>query len=620
MFSSNNLPRFLSYLKSFKSLFHSPSIRHSPKLIFALFLCSNFSPFLHKFRAFEPELPEESYKSAIVLTKKDYFMKIVGNNKDFFFFITFREEDPDAFREAQEIASVLQKNIPSSSNILIYLMEKSVYKDIKKTINRVKNLEIYEKDSSINNIDIYFKTPYSGNQAYVKYKPHSFYSQLYQKKLFKYIKKLLNPIEIIEDSELFLKKLQAQTLNKINCPLIVKILPEINEKMIRNYKKTAFFFYERKLLPLQANFIIINNPLIINQFGLQKNETYILRNDFLTKYKETVDPFLEEESVKIEEIHKTALKIEDSVRKNEYFLDKYSVYKEEMLESEKKQINELKDEKRREFNSFSSFVLPRIFLLNDIKTKSLGPFFKKINFNKKKPIISFLLTEDEIENKQRMKNFIRLFHLYHQQFYFIVMNSSALEEFFPHVNRNYARFCVFNFFNQIKNNTQYKNYYKSLMYPYEKYFLNDDVDYFEKFENIQEKTKLFLEHKAKIDLISNINDQIEDVNADILNEKIEKNINFVLELYDYSVKSHFAKGVFNKVSEENTENKLGFLRMNSLNDSPYLVNVARFPAYFLWDSVKKTMYLWQPNMNEINFNKVRLEEELKKFIKNEKGK
>jgi len=559
-------------------------------------------------------------KTFILLNKKEYFNKIVGNSKDFFFFIVFQEENSEILNEAQQIASVLRKSINKytpNSNIIIYLIERVVYRDIKVTINRVKNNEIYEKDSRNNAIEIYFKTPYSGNQAYLKYKQGSFYNERGQKKIFKLIKKLIDPVEIINDQETLLNKLQLQSLNKINSPLIITAMPEsANEKTINKLKKKAFFFFERKLLPLNSNFVIVNKPNLMNKFDMLNNETYIFRNDFFSKYYQTICPWKSEDEDHFLKIKNNGNLIIESAKNVKYCLEKYSIFKE----NEKTLMQETKDEKTKERNCFLSFISPRVFHLSDTKTKSLAPFFKKINLNKKKPVISFFLTQEDLENKERFENFEKLYKLYRENFHFVVMDSGQIEEVFPHANKHYPRFCIFNFFNQNKNNLIYKNYYKSLIFPFEKYFLKDEGCFFERFEDLREKIEFFLKNKANVDYISKNDELVDDINADVFNKNFEKNQNFVVELYDQSIESEFSRQIFNKIYEEIHGENMKFFRMNCLNDSPYLINMDRFPAYIYWDSMKKKMYVYHPNFIEIGFRKGNLEEDLRTFIFNKNNK
>ena len=599
-FTTNSLPLFSR--SSFKL-----------KTIFSLYISSYFKQRLCLKAEKTAENQENLVEKTIILTKKEYFMKIVGNNKDFFFFIVFQEENQETFEEAQQIARVLQKNLtlymPNQENVVVYMIERAIYNDIKKTINRVKNAEINEKTNIYNPIDIYFKTPFSGNPAYIKYKQSSFYTEKTQKRLFKLIKKLRNPVEIIDDSDEFLRKLHYQTLNKLNSPLIIKVIPEgSNEKNHKRIKKTAFYCFERKILPLQSNFVILMNTYLINSFGLQNNEVYIMRNDIISKYKQCIDNSAGNEYISN---NNGDLIIEDLQRKNQYILEKYSIFHKEMLENEKNLLNEIKEEKKKEFNVFLNFLLPQVFLINNTKTKTLIPFFKKVNFNNKKPTLSFFLTEDEIENKTRLINFMKLFQLFKNNFHFVIMESSQTEEMFPHVNKNYPRFCVFNFFNQNKNLNKYKNYHKKLIYPYEKYYLSDDENFFESFEKLKEKCDLILKNQAANDYISNINDVIEDINSDILNSKFDKNHSFIVELYDHSVLSEFSKGVFLNIYDDLSKN-IQFFRMNGLNDSENFVNIRRFPAYLM--RVKGKTYVYHPNFKEIDFKKKKLEEVLRKFI------
>lgn len=540
-----------------------------------------------------------------VLSKNDYFMKIVGNDRDYFFFIIYNEEIPDTFQEAMQIASTLQRSTEKydiKPIPIVYLMEKSVFIDIKNTINRVKNIEIHEKTIIFNNIEIYFKSPISSNQVYFKYK-ENFHSKRHQKKLFKLLRKLIEPVKIIEDSEGLYNALYHQTLKKINNPLVLKVLDDKtdknmkNAKILKKYKKNAFYFYERRLLGLETNFIIINKGSI--GIGLDPNETYLMRNDILTK--------IDEKAVITDKI----FKIEDNTRQKVYNLEKYTKFQKELLISDKT-FSEIKDEKKKENACLTYFLLPKVFILGDMKKKSLGAFFKKINFNKKKPILSFLINEDEIENNRRLLDFVKIMESYENKLHFVVITSEQLEEFFPHVNKIYGRFCLFNFFNQNKNSNFYKNYYKHLIYPYEKHFLNDEENYFESFDTIKGKIEEVLHHRKSSDFISNTSELIEDINSDIFDKKIRNDQTFIAELYDNSIRSQFSRGVFNKIAENDVENN--FVRMHYLNDSQYCVNIAQLPAFLIWDHKKKTMYVYQPNFKEIDNRKGRLEEELKKFI------
>ena len=411
----------------------------------------------------------------ILLKKKDYFNKIIGNSKDFFFFIVFQEDSQETYSEAQQIASTLSKSLSKytpNSNITIYLIERAVYRDIKTTINRVKNTEIFDKDTRNTPIEIYFKTPYASTQAFIKYRSGSFFSDRSQKNLFKFIRKLLSPVDFIEDPNELLQVLHRQSHDRINSPVIIRTLGEggYNEKSIRKFKKTAFSCLERKILPLHTRFVILNKSSLLYQFGLLGQETYILRNDFLGKagFEEKKD--------------NNGVSIDFQTKNTRFFLEKYSVFKKWFMETEETLLRECKTDKIRENSIFLGFISPRVFYLSDSKTKSLAPLFKRVNINRKKPIFSLFLTNEDLENPQRIENLKKLYETYKEKFYFLAMDSKNIEEVFPHGNMHFPRFAIFNFFNQNKNSNIYREYYKNLMHPYEKYFLADSEAYFERFE------------------------------------------------------------------------------------------------------------------------------------------
>lgn len=546
-----------------------------------------------------------------ILSKNDYFQKIVGNTKDFFFFIVFDAENDQIFDEAKEIAGFLQETIEKSlkeEKISIYFMQKSVYQDVKRTINRVKNQEIFEKDAKFaNSLEIYFKTPYSTTQAFVKYKKSRFFQEKSRKKLVKFLRKLIHPVEIIENNADFIDKLRAQALTKTTTSLILKVIPEgfSSEKAYKKFRKLAFNFFERKLVPLQTTFLIINQSNLVKYHGFLNNEVYIFRNDFFSQnFQEKLEVFAENRD-------KNSIIITDS-QKNQFLLESYSSFLQEFKETEKTHLQELKDEKKRDFQCFSSFLSPKIFVLSDLKSKNLGNYFKKLNFNKKKPTLSLLLSRDEHENPHRIKTLLQLYQLFHQNFSFLLITSQEIEDFFPHANRNYPRFCVFNFLKSDKTSNLYKNYAKKLIFPYEKHFLRDDENYFEDFAKIQDKIKEIALRKAEPTYIANVDEEIEDVNACVFESFLEKSKDFVLELYDDSVFSEFSKGVFNDLSRKYQD--FGFLRMHSLNQSEKLVNIAAFPAYIIWDAEKQRFFVYQPDFKEIGFRKDVFEEKLRGFL------
>lgn len=570
-----------------------------------------FPVFLMNFYLNTPKLsletPVHTGTPSILLKKKDYFNKIIGNSKDFFFFIVFQEESQETFSEAQQIVSTLSKSLSKytpNSNISIYLIERAVYRDIKATINRVKTSEIYEKDTRNTPIEIYFKTPYASTQAFIKYRQGSFFNERTQKKLFKFIRKLLSPVDFIEDPTELLQVLHRQSLDKINSPVIIRTMGEggSNEKNIRKFKKTVFACLERKLLPLNTRFVILSKSSLLYQFGLLGQETYILRNDFLGRagFDDPKDT--------------NGVVIDFQSKGTRFQLEKYSVFRKTFMETEETLLRECKTEKIRENTVFLGFVAPRVFYLSDSKTKSLAPLFKRVNMNRKKPILSLFLTNEDVENPQRIEILKKLYEIYREKFYFLVMDSKNIEEVFPHANRHFPRFAIFNFFSQNKNSNIYRDYYKNLMHPYEKYFLYDNEAYFERFEAIKEGVEGFLGGRARMDYISKNDDLVAEINSDAFDRKIEQNERIVLELYENTTESEFSRQCFNKICEEEW-GRVKCSRMNGLNESKYLVNLGGRVSYVVWDPVAKKMYVYQPDFGEIAWERKKMEENLRRFIK-----
>ena len=65
------------------------------------------------------------------------------------------------------------------------------------------------------------------------------------------------------------------------------------------------------------------------------------------------------------------------------------------------------------------------------------------------------------------------------------MDCEEIEDVFPHINLDNPRFSLFNFFHLQKAEQAIGKYYKNLVYPYEKYYLEDKESYFERYEQLE---------------------------------------------------------------------------------------------------------------------------------------
>ena len=70
---------------------------------------------------------------------------------------------------------------------------------------------------------------------------------------------------------------------------------------------------------------------------------------------------------------------------------------------------------------------------------------------------------------------MNLYKQYNDKFIFMITDSQEVEDIFHHINKLAPSLSVFNFFKYVNINDLFGNYYKELVTPYYKKFINIDI-------------------------------------------------------------------------------------------------------------------------------------------------
>ena len=114
---------------------------------------------------------------------------------------------------------------------------------------------------------------------------------------------------------------------------------------------------------------------------------------------------------------------------------------------------------------------------------------------------------DELRDK-KLDIFMSIYKKYGDQFVYCIFESDLSEDLFPHCKHSYPCFTLFNYFKQEKDFGAFNDYYKSLVYPYEKYFLNPKSPYIPNKEEVEENLGKFLNKKLRKDYLNNFEGNI----------------------------------------------------------------------------------------------------------------
>lgn len=120
-------------------------------------------------------------------------------------------------------------------------------------------------------------------------------------------------------------------------------------------------------------------------------------------------------------------------------------------------------------------------------------------------------------NQQRVITFFKIYEMYKDIFVFVIVDTDELEDVFPHIYNQTSRFSLFNFLYIDKSSSKIGKYYPHLIYPYEKYFLQDEKNYLEKPEALAEKIEQLLKiprTQRKINHTVVVKDNIQQINSE----------------------------------------------------------------------------------------------------------
>jgi len=263
--------------------FHAQSL----KLPLGLSLSTFFWTYYHL--SFSKPVFQISHGDIIFLSKEAYFDKILGNEKDFFFLVVYTDNEEGNLhvnKVARRLKHLAEENGLEDWNV--YVLNRHVFEDIKKTIGRTGNLKLFGGSGEIMPVELYMKTPHSRDFMYLKHKPNKFSTPEGLKKFSDVMNKVSRLVHTVSSEE-DLKNVLAQSLNKFSKPTIILRINDSNKitykKVAKKFAKLAFLSLERKYLPLDAQFIIIKGSNVGKDLNLEYDCPYIFRNDAVEAYE-----------------------------------------------------------------------------------------------------------------------------------------------------------------------------------------------------------------------------------------------------------------------------------------------------------------------------------------------
>jgi len=621
---------FFLRFHAFKNAIFSFRVQSSKPL-----LGLSFSMFLwgHHYFSFSKQLqlqPISSMRDIVFLSKQDYFDKILGNESEFFFLVVYAENE-EGINNVNKVATKL-RNLAEENGLEdwnVYVLSRSIFDDIKKTIGRTRNMSLFDNSLEATSIELFLKTPHSRNFLYMKYKQNKFLTSQNLKKLSNIMNKARQLTRIVTTEEEFRDHL-AESLNKFNKPTIILRVEDSNKatfkKIVKKFSKLAFLTLERKLLPFDTNFIIIKGNNLSKNINLEADCPYIFRNDAIQAYERYSGNKIEnnENNVIIDDVGGCQQKV---------YLEKFDNSELKVFRREK--IKEREDIrkaiKEKETSAFFNFVLPRITVIKNLNYREFGQLMKKCSQEKKndnsigykdnklrieennefeqkieqtnddlsnhkpkfgKYILSLYCSSTDTFKDKKLAIFMELYKKYRKLFIFCIVESNIVQDFFPHGKDIYPCFTLFNFLNQKKDYGVFNHYYKTLVYPYEKYFLNPKSLDEPNREEVLDSVELFLGKKLKTNYINTLEENIQELKGnmslDAFNElkKQSQDGLFVL-VGEENVNKQFTSYI-NKLSEEFP--KVKFFKMNGLNETLLFLKFENLPQLVYISNRKKKIY------------------------------
>ena len=518
----------------------------------------------------------ESYSTSndiIGLTKNDYFDKILGNKKDFFFFIIYADSEENG-RKMTKISKSLKKVADENGfeSWNIYTINRNLFENIKTIVgkeNAQTNI-LVDKEQPFP-IEIYLKTPYHQDYFYIPFKENKFFSESSMKRLLKKMSKMRNLIESVHDEEDLNAKLWYG-INKPNTPtVILRIDDKQHEKSaIHRYAQMVFMCFQRKVVPFDSKFMILNNPKLGDKLGLERNGLYILKNSVVQSYENLSGQAIEDYNncVEIESQYPLTSKV---------FLEKYdgnlSLF-ENSGEEDQNDASKL-NHFMKETKAFSEFLLPPVLVLQEIKQRQLTQFFRKSGQDRSKYTLSLFCSNTDPDRENKLSVFMNLYKRYKNEVNFCIFESDALQEMLPHSKPTQPSLILFNFFNRIEKFDSFKHYTSSINFPFEKFFLSSPFNAKLDFKEICESLEIVLDREGRLNQLNMYNENIQELTAAMIRDEVEKlekmNQDGIIQVYDESneLESTKLELMFQRLSEDYNAN-LKFYRMGSLNKHPLL--------------------------------------------------
>jgi len=546
----------------------------------------------------------------IGLSKNDYFDRILDNEKDFFFLIVYNDTEENGrttTKIAKHLKHIADKNSFAGWNV--YTINRSLFENIKKIIGKTKDSNIFAEDENPFPIEIYLKTPHSKDYIFLPFRPKKFFSEHSSKKMMRKMKKVEHLVEQINDEEDLNTKL-VYSLNKLNTPTIIMRIDDSNKEhyrdKVKEYAKLAVKSLENKLLPFDSTFIVIKDKKLGNKLGLENDQLYTLRNDVVQAY--------ERYSGKNIEDYRKYIEVDTQDFSSPVaFLQKYD--NSEMSLFGNGNSEETEDEKRKrerfELRAFVNFVVPKVVLLRDMKRLHLGQLIRKCSQDKSKYVLSLYCPSTDPDRERKLEVFMEMYRRYKDKFIFCIIESEMLLELFPHTKSTLPCFVLFNFMNQIKDYPLFQNYYQSLVFPYEKYFLNSRSPNIPDMEEVLTSTEIILEGAGRVDYLNMEGENVQELKGIMCEETIDRlkrlRKDGLIQIYDNGSKSREWSLQMNKLSEDFNK-RLRFYRIDNLNSSGFLPTIKTVPKYVYVSNKHLKMYVLDDFIAEN-------EEKLRDFIK-----
>jgi len=306
-------------------------------------------------------------------------------------------------------------------------------------------------------------------------------------------------------------------------------------------------------------------------------------------------------------------------------------------EEERKRI------KQKEIESFMSFLLPRVVILKDLKYRELGQLMKRCAKEKKqrqeiladdeedeidrrlrnykryqerygKYVLSLFCPSTDPQRAQKLKVFMDLYRRYKDMFVFCIIESEISQDFFPHSTGAYPCLTLFNFLNQKKYYESFRDIHKILVFPYEKYFLNQKSPIKPDSEEVEESIDMILQGRPQVNYLNTLNENVQELKGIMVDEALselkKKGQDGMFFLYDESLESLNINRMVNKLSEELHGVKM--YKMERTNASKNLPIMRGYPQLVYFAARKKKVFVIEQDLMK-NSN------ELKEFLQGLRG-